>query len=130
MWRIFVVLTVMVLLSAGADPDAQTRDNRTPLHYAAGDNENPDVVKVLLSAGANPNAKGQFGSSPLHYAVHAVRYSKKLDIVKLLLSAGADPDVSNRDRTPLDLAVEGSNANKSAIIKVLRDAIARKKEKK
>ena len=44
----------------------KTKDGSTPLHFAAFNNSNPDVVKALISAGAEVNAKeDKDGSTPL-----------------------------------------------------------------
>ena len=46
-----MVSKIMTLLDAGADTGARTDKGITPLHVAAGNNDNPLVVKALLDAG-------------------------------------------------------------------------------
>ena len=93
---------VLLLLEAGADPNARDDDGRTPLH-AGGENSNPVVASHLLSAGADPNALDNDGYTPLHYA--AAR-SGNGRVVTRLLRARAYPLVESNDgRTPLHSAL-------------------------
>ncbi len=77
----------LMLLEAGADPNAKDRGSETPLHLAVkyGDS---GAVTNLLAADADPNYFNKKGWTPLHYAV-----SRNLpDVARQLLSAGADPE--------------------------------------
>ena len=59
------------LLQWTGDPNPAIPDSRwTPLHLAAGYNNNPGVVKVLLEGGADPLAADHYGWNPLHLAVY------------------------------------------------------------
>ena len=60
----------------------------TPLHYAAGNNSNPDVVKALISAGAKVNAKEDKDGSDSFACLQHLSNSNP-DVVKALISAGA-----------------------------------------
>jgi ankyrin repeat protein len=80
------------LLTEGYDIDAFDEDlPRTPLHYAAIENQ-ADAVRRLIRAGANVNANdsARIGDTPLG----AVADSCSLEIAKLLIDAGADPTIS------------------------------------
>ena len=60
---------VLRCLRAGADVNAT--DNKlgsTPLHWAARENKNPDVITALLKAGADIDARDRGGATPLHWA--------------------------------------------------------------
>ena len=57
-----------MLLEAGVDIDARENRGLTPLHYAAGNNTNPDVAALLLEAGADPGVRDIRGNTPLAYA--------------------------------------------------------------
>ena len=72
---------IEALLAAGADPNVRDSNNWMPLHQAAFDAENADVIRALIAAGAEVDARtrGNIHSrgdmTPLHLAV----------------SSGADP---------------------------------------
>jgi ankyrin repeat protein len=91
------------------------RGGRTPLHYAALEN---DVRKVgaLLDGGADPNAADRQGFTPLHFA--AQQWS--VQAAEILLDRGAAVDAINRQgNTPLFTAVFNSNG-RGALIELLR----------
>lgn len=84
------------ILSEGGDANSENDFGKTPLMYAA-QNNNLEAVRILLAAGANPNATTRRGTddcyfnlstlnmTPLHYAV---RYASP-ELIKLLLDEGA-----------------------------------------
>ncbi|MDR0328202.1 MAG: hypothetical protein LBI05_07910 [Planctomycetaceae bacterium] len=51
-----------------ASVHAKDGKHNTPLHYAAGENHNADVLKFLVSKGADVNAKNMVGRTPLGVA--------------------------------------------------------------
>ena len=66
---------VELLVSRGADIEAQNNDGETPLHIMARRRRLGCVV-MLLSVGANVNAQSSDGSTPLHHAaVVSSKYS-------------------------------------------------------
>ena len=105
-------------LYCDADPNAQTKNGRTPLHWAV-KNETTmavAVVQALLDAGANPNAQTESGSTPLHWAAE----SESVTVVEALLDAGADPNAQTENgSTPLHWAV---HAEWVTVVKALLDA--------
>ena len=58
---------VRMLLDAGADPNARSTTDGTPLHTAAFTG-NVAVLQMLLAAGGDPDAPDQRGHTPLDYA--------------------------------------------------------------
>ena len=112
---------VTALLDAGADPHARTlhstnhtpdtskpfirfvstKEDETPLHWAARWNKTPAVVTALLDAGADPHARTKEDETPLHYAAGE---SQTPAIVTVLLNAGADPKArTDKGKTAFDL---------------------------
>ena len=73
--------------------NVRSKDSRqTALHWAAGHNDNPDVVRTLIAAGANVNAKDAYGQTPLQEAetVHRMRWKdNRQSIIEMLRNAGA-----------------------------------------
>ncbi len=85
---------IRLCLAAGADPNLQDKERRTPLHRAP----SAEAVRLLLAAGADPNVQDDWGETPLYRAPSA-------EATRLLLAAGADPTVqANNGRTPLHQA--------------------------
>jgi len=88
MWAALDLEKTRVLLSHGANVNAKSEDNRTPLMVAASRPGNVETVKLLLSRGANPNptANPAAESSPLLEAALA----GDADILQTLLDKGAE----------------------------------------
>ncbi|MCY4325471.1 MAG: ankyrin repeat domain-containing protein, partial [Betaproteobacteria bacterium] len=63
-------------------------DQATALHFAAGFNENPQVIGMLVSMGADIESRSSSQATPLHWA--AALCNAKPGIIKALLDAGAD----------------------------------------
>ena len=51
-------------LAGGADTAARDKIGYTPLHWAAGRNENPDVITTLIDHGADTAARTEDGYTP------------------------------------------------------------------
>ncbi len=77
---------VTACLEAGAEVNGWTGNGWTPLHFAAGNTDNPAVIRVLIEAGAEVDARDWFESTPLHWAARS-NYSAAIEA---LLEAGAD----------------------------------------
>ena len=77
---------VMLLLSAGADIEAQTNSNMTPLHEACHEGS-LQIVQLLLKAGADTEARDHSLSTPIRFAERKHRS----DVIRVMLDAGAVP---------------------------------------
>jgi ankyrin repeat protein len=89
-------------LAEGADVNARSVIDDTPLHFAAGEGHK-EVVELLIANGADVNAKGGIsGSTPLHFAA---LFGHK-EVVELLIAKGADVNAKDdmSGSIPLDLA--------------------------
>ena len=86
------------VLKQGANPNAQFKDGRTPLHLCM----NIEAIPILVSYGANLNFADQLGNTPLHLACKDVN----LDRMNQLLNHGANPNALNDSKyTPLHLLI-------------------------
>jgi len=80
--------------------DFQNKDGRTPLHFAAQEND-INTTRLLLSVGANLNIADFQGWTPLHIAVQ----NNDFEIVQLLIAAGANRFLKNlNDQVAIDFA--------------------------
>ena len=102
-WRTVDPATVSGCISRGYSVnDRSPLRNATPLHWAAAESDDPEVVRVLAEAGASLEAVSSDGRTPLHFAA---RSNGNLEVLRALLRY--DPDVYARNpegRTPLHLA--------------------------
>jgi len=86
MWCATDAAKVRLLLSKGADPNARSKQGRTPLLIAAGTQGNSEVLRLLLEKGADiSKADANPGSTPLTQAASAGDAA----MVRLLLDKGA-----------------------------------------
>ena len=89
---------VKLLLSFGADVNAEDDMRRTALHLAAPFGS-IKKIKMLLDAGANPNALTKYGISPLH---GAAGWNKDPEVIVEIIKAGGNVNSGIEfGRTPL-----------------------------
>ena len=111
--------TVLKLLDAGADPNAQDSVLNTPLYWAIhkvtrtkeGKDTAAGIATLLLDRGANPNLASTYLDFPLYDAILCFRKGPKLlTLVENLLKKGADPNsVNESGLTPLLEAIKKGN---------------------
>ena len=105
------------LLNAGANPNMVNKEGLTALMFAAGKG-NLEVAKVLLDTGANLNVMDIEGWTALMF----VAEQGNPEIAKVLLNAGANPNMAeNKGWTALMLALANEH---SKVAKVLLNASA------
>lgn len=91
------------------------RGGRTPLHYAASDDDAHAVSKAIAE-GADVNAADRRGFTPLHLAAQ----QGEVAAAEILLAAGAQVDAANSyGNTPLFTAVFNSRG-RGELIRLLR----------
>ena len=96
---------LILLLSAGAEPNAQNENDSTALITAAYGGYQEGIT-VLLNAGASVNIRDRFGLTALHVAAE---YGF-LSISELLLASGAQASLTDNDgMTPLDYALDNNH---------------------
>ena len=95
-----------ILLSCGADIEAETASKgRRPLHLAAR-NGHVSMAKLLIREGAQVDSKACHGTQPIHDA----SWSDSVEILDALMEAGAAIDCLDRfGHQPLHLAVVTPN---------------------
>lgn len=107
-----------LLLSKGADVNAETKSGQTPLMEAAR-SASAEEMRALIAAGASVNSSDNFGNTPLLLAAGAVCSATgcKDESIDLLLSHGADAKVINQSgETVLSKLVQlGNNRDFSRI---------------
>jgi ankyrin repeat protein/phage shock protein PspC (stress-responsive transcriptional regulator) len=85
---------------------AKDDDGWTPLHHAAKNNPNVEVLKYLVSQGADVNTKNNMDWTPLH---HATLCNTNIEVLKYLVSQGANVNAKNKkddgEITPLHIAI-------------------------
>ena len=94
--------SVTACLGAGSNPREEDVAGVTPLHRAAGYNENPAVIQMLLNAGADLESQHDTGYTPLRWAINPKFWDEggnaNLAVIQTLLDFGADPNVREERR--------------------------------
>ena len=93
---------VRLLLSHGADVDANTADGTTSLHYAAASGDSETVNALLEWNGVGVHRVNRAGQTALHYAA----YNGHAAVVEALVANGADAAARDHTgKTALDYAL-------------------------
>ena len=108
---------VGLLLSKGADPNAQDEQNTSALQLATdAPNNSLKIVQLLLAHKANINYRGLAGGSTLLMSA-VTHHSANLDLLKFLLDHGANVNLPNfLGETALSLAVRASASDSVALL--------------
>lgn len=138
---------LQILLQAGANINARTKDGETALHAAAGAGQSKNV-SLLLKAGADVNSKDNKGMSSLRHAVeaddpvsthlliqagfsiedestdgytalHAAVFYNSFSCMRVLLDAGASPNKANQLKLKHTPLHTASVLGNSAIVELL-----------
>ena len=101
------------------------RFGRTPLHYAAALNPNPEVSALLIELGAEVNARDLLKFTPLHYAA---AFNENPEVAKLLIEKGAELEATDVEgKTPLHVAALNQK-NPEVIAELLKAGADAKKQ--
>ncbi|XP_041476815.1 protein phosphatase 1 regulatory subunit 12A-like [Lytechinus variegatus] len=102
------VRTVHVLMSIGADTEAQTEEGYTPLLCAAGNGHN-DITRILVGGGCDPNKNlPMIGVNALHIAA----WTDQPDVLADLLIMGGDINKKSLTRkTAMEFAREQNHTD-------------------
>jgi len=99
------------LLNQGANPNIQSNDGETPMHFLVKHSHTPEtllnILRLFLDKGANAHALTNRLESPLHVSVA----TENLVAVKLLfIECSVDINAQNKEgETPLHLAARNGN---------------------
>ena len=100
----------------GADLNVRNESGRTPLHWAAPFNTNPDVITRLVELGADPGVGDKWGRTSLHLAA---AFNTNPDVIARLVELGADPEARHENEwTPLHLAA-ANNSNPDVVTRLV-----------
>ena len=111
------------LIRAGADVNARTTDENTPLHTAVKQKNAYKVVALLIRAGADVDARNGNQLTPFYIAVFNNEFygDRGDEVIALLIRAGADINARGFGKTPLDVASDEI----ARLIRNPQEAIAR-----
>ncbi|KAJ4289329.1 hypothetical protein N0V88_007080 [Collariella sp. IMI 366227] len=82
-----------LLLSAGANPNAKTKNGNTPLHLA--NTEKLRLLEILVEHGADINAVNVWGRPPLLEMIKQLQYRPNVEVFLKLLELGADVHIAD-----------------------------------
>lgn len=113
----------LILLAAGANPNARYQNGATPLLMAVL-MRNQELAEALIAHGAALDDTGHKGKTPLMWAAHMGQY----DLAKKLLDAGAHAELKMPDG--MDAAAFAESNNKQRLQKYILEHIETQKAAK
>jgi ankyrin repeat protein len=103
-----------MLIDMNIELNQQTKENATPLHYAA-HHKQLEIARKIIEGGGNLNIVDKHGNNPLWYAVFFAKGN--YEMVQLFMNHKADPlNKNNAGRSALDFATQIKDAE---LIKIL-----------
>lgn len=109
---------IQTLLMSGAEINAKSNDETTPLHEAAKWTD-PKVIKCLIDNEANVYTRDKKGRTALHIAAGMGRNAK---IIWTLVDAGSDvKSITSNGWTALHLYVEKMHTGATTVVEYLLD---------
>ena len=111
---------VSLLIKKGADVNTMSNNRETPLSFAIGYGNNPNIVRKLIDNGANINTRHSTGWTPV---MLSLIYGEKKDAVtNVLLSKGADiNDKDDNGQTALMYMCHYNSDERIGILKYIID---------
>ncbi|CAI2380368.1 unnamed protein product [Moneuplotes crassus] len=95
-----------IFVDNGADVNSTDNVSRTPLHFAAANGKNIDLIDFLVSKGANVNSQSTGGDTPLMKAI----MFDNTEAAKSLIDHGADKTIENANgRNAINFAEASRN---------------------
>ncbi len=104
MWAVNDLKKVQLLLAKGANVNAVSKEEKSPLQMALRLPNPMPVVQALLDKGANVNQVDKNGLTPLMFA----GFSGNLELIQILLAKGADPKAKTKQGLTYLVAITNS----------------------
>jgi len=118
-WKTATLEDVNKALKNGADVNARSKDDMTPLMTAAGFNQNPDVIEVLIKNGADIKSRNIDSWTALMVAALTNQNSY---VINLLIKNGADINAKRKDGWTVLMSAALTNQNSYVINLLIKKA--------
>jgi ankyrin repeat protein len=113
---------IRALADYGADMNARNaKDGYAPLHFAARNAHNSEIVDILIKAGAEIDAKDKYGYTPLMLALRKNDAYPDIAIALIKYKADVNAVFPENSSTPLMMALSDFLSTKPKVIQALTD---------